>query len=294
MFETAAVREDPSPEDDQFSGTHHVYQPFRAGLPQMGPYFRELWRRREFAYEASRATLRASQANTVLGQLWNILNPLLLASVYYVLAFILSSGATRGPDYFAHLLCGLFIFYFVANCMTGGAQSVVQAGKMIMNTAFPRLLLPLAAVRTALRRFVPTLFVLLVVLLVGPVKLQPSVLLAIPWFLFMLVFATGLAMLLATLQVYFRDTSSFLPYLTRIWLYTSPVLWYPEKAREILKPLEVFNPLFSLVGGWSKIIVEHEIPPVSMWLTAVAWALGAFILGALTFLTRERDFAVRL
>ncbi len=289
---SAALRD--LPEDDQFSGTHHVYQPFRAGLPHMGPYLRELWRRREFAYEASRATLRASQANTVLGQLWNIVNPLLLASVYYVLAFILSSGATRGPDYFAHLLCGLFIFYFVANCMSGGATSVVQAGKMIMNTAFPRLLLPLAAVRTALRRFVPTILVLLIVLVFGPVKFSPVIICALPWFAFILVFAAGLAMLLATVQVYFRDTSSFLPYVTRIWLYTSPVLWYPEQVKKILKPLEVANPLFSLVGGWSKIIVEHQVPPVSMWLTAIAWTVGAFVVGLLTFLSRERDFAVRL
>lgn len=281
-------------EDDYFAGTHHVYQPFRAGLPPLRPYFRELWNRREFAIEASRATMRASQANTALGQLWNVVNPLLLAAVYYVLVYILSSGASKGPTYFAHLLCGLFIFYFVANSMTGGAGSVIKAGKMIMNTAFPRVLLPLSAVRTALTRFLPTLVVLLVALMIGPVKLSPVVLLAVPWFAFLLLFAAGMAMLLATLQVYFRDTTSFLPYINRIWLYTSPVLWFPEQVPHQLRALEVLNPLYSLVGGWSQIIIEHEIPPTAMWLAASAWSLGAVLVGAFVFLSRERDFAVRL
>jgi teichoic acid transport system permease protein len=281
-------------DDDDYSGTHHVYEPFRAGLPRTGPYVRELWRRRGFAVEASRATLRATQANTVLGQVWNVLNPLLLACVYYVLVFILSGKGSQKPTYFAHLLCGLFIFYFIANSMSGGAQSITAAGKMIMNTAFPRVLLPLASVRTALRKFLPTLAVLFVALMLGPVKLHPTVLVALPWFGFVLMFATGVAMLLATLQVYFRDTSSFLPYVTRIWLYTSPVLWFPEDVPSKLKALELLNPLYSIVGGWSQIIIEHEIPSVGVWLTALAWSVGALVLGGLVFLSRERDFAVRL
>ncbi len=280
-------------DDDDYSGTFHVYQPFRAGLPRLQPYFRELWRRREFATEASRATLRAQHANTVFGQVWNVLNPLLLAIVYYLLVMIINGGQ-KGEDFFAYLLSGLFLFYFVANSMTGGASSVTAAGKMIMNTAFPRALLPLSAVRTAFRRFLPTLAVLFVALMISPVKLSWVTLLAVPWFVFVLMFSTGVALLLATVQVYFRDTASFLPYITRIWLYTSPVLWYPEQVKAAFKPLEVFNPLFSIIGGWQDIVIEHKVPITSMWFTAAGWSVGLLVVGAFVFLSRERDFAVRL
>jgi teichoic acid transport system permease protein len=281
-------------DDDDYSGTFHVYQPFRAGLPRLQPYFRELWRRREFATEASAATLRAQHANTVFGQVWNVLNPLLLAIVYYLLVFIIGGGRKQGLEFFAYLLSGLFLFYFVANSMTGGAGSVTSAGKMIMNTAFPRALLPLSAVRTAFRRFIPTLFVLFVALMIGPVKLGWVTFLAVPWFLFVLMFSAGLAMLLATVQVYFRDTASFLPYITRIWLYTSPVLWYPEEVKAAFKPLEIFNPLFSLIGGWQDIVIEHKVPLTGTWVTAAAWSVSFLLVGTFFFLSRERDFAVRL
>src|SRR3954447_23386724 len=67
----------------------HVYEPHRIGLPPIAPYVRELWRRREFAFELSRTKLQSQHYDTVFGQLWLVLNPLLLALVYFVLVDIL-------------------------------------------------------------------------------------------------------------------------------------------------------------------------------------------------------------
>ena len=92
---------------DEFTSVRHVYEPHRVGLPPLGSYLRELWRRREFALELSRTDLRAQHYNTLFGQLWLILNPLLLACVYYVLVDILRARA-GGIDFFAHLMAALF------------------------------------------------------------------------------------------------------------------------------------------------------------------------------------------
>ncbi len=281
--------------DDDFLGDFHVYEPHRAGLPRMRPYFRELWRRREFAFEMAKSSIRVHHQDTALGVLWNVLNPLLLASVYYVLVMVLRGGSDKLPSgYFAHLLAGLFAFYLVSGAMAGGASSVISASKIIMNTAFPRMLLPLSTVYVAVRKFVPTMAIFLLAAVISHLSFSWVQLLAIPMLVLIIVFATGLAMLLATLQVYFRDTTSFLPYFVRIWLYLSPVLYYPENVPEKLKILEFANPLFSLLGGWGDLLVRGELIPWSMWLQAFAWAFGTLIAGALVFMSRERDFAVRL
>ena len=112
---------------DDYLGEYHVYEPHRAGLPPIRPYFRELWRRRAFAVELAKSTIRSTHHDTVFGVLWNVINPLLLAGVYYLLVAIISQ-ATQTSDYFAHLLAGLFAFYFVAVCMSGGSASVTSAG----------------------------------------------------------------------------------------------------------------------------------------------------------------------
>jgi teichoic acid transport system permease protein len=75
------------------------------------PYFRELWRRRAFAAEMSRATMRGDNTSTFFGQAWLIINPLLLAAVYYILVTI--SRRENDPAFFAHLTLGIFAFQLV-------------------------------------------------------------------------------------------------------------------------------------------------------------------------------------
>jgi teichoic acid transport system permease protein len=283
---------------EEFTPPVHVYEPHKAGIPPLGPYIRELWRRREFASESSKATLRAENTLTVFGQLWMVLNPLLLAAVYYLLVAVLSGGRAPGGlnkwEYFSHLTAGLFAFYFVSNSMMAGASSVVGGGKLLLNTSFPRLLMPFAAVRTAFFRFLPTV----------PVYLLFHILAGNPWtvgtftsivFLGLLVvFGLGVAAFFATVQVYFRDATSFLPYFNRIWLYASPVLWLIDSIGAKFRSLATINPLYSLLGGYTEGLTEGHVPALSVWLTASAWAFGMLIIGSLYFISREREFAVRI
>lgn len=280
-----------------FEPEFHVYEPHRAGLPKLRPYFAELWRRKEFAAELSKATMRAANSLTVFGQLWLVLNPLLLAGVYFLLVQILSGG-NRGEGFLAHLVAGLFAFYFVAGSLTSGASAVTGGGKLVATMAFPRLLMPLSAVRTAFFRFLPTMIVYFVIHVVSGAPWSPKMFLALYFLGAMIVFAAGMASVFAALQVYFRDTASFLPYFVRIWLYLSPVLWFPEQVTDRLPgPLATFtelNPLYSLLGGWTDLLVRSEIPDAQLFVASAAWALVSAVAGAWFFMSRERDFAVRL
>lgn len=276
---------------------HQVFKPHRAGLPRLGPYFSELWRRREFALSLSHTQMRAANTNTVLGELWLVLNPLLLSGVYYLLIFIIAGN--QNAD-FAQITSGLFFFYFVSGAVQTSASSVTSGGKLILNQAFPKMLLPMSTVHLALRRFLPTMIVYAVIhVLVGrPITVQ---LLMLPVVLLLgMLFALGLGMLVATSQVYFRDTSSFLPYLIRIWLYLSPVLWSAEALFARFADrlgdwilIAYANPLFSILGLWTDALTGIPVNPVYLSV-AVGVALLFLVLGAWVFIAREREFAVRL
>ena len=299
--QTAAPAE--APEDDEYFGEHHVYQPHRAGIPDLRVYYRELLKRRHFAAELSRSSMRAAHTNTFFGQMWLVLNPLLLATVYFILVNVLS-GKSQHPAFFAHLCAGLFAFNFVSTCMTSGGQSVIGGGKLIMNTAFPRLLLPLSAVRTGFFRFLPTMIVYAVLHLFAGLPITFNLLLAVPILLLITLFAAGLSCIFGTLFVYFRDISSFLPYVTRIWLYLSPVLFTVANLEDRFGKLGIShahgiwlalcNPLFSLLGMWSDLLSFNELPSLQFWLVGAAWSVGTFLVGAFMFLSREREFAVRI
>lgn len=277
-----------------------VYEPHRAGLPAMRPYFRDLWARLPFAAQFSRSGIKAAHTETVFGQLWLALNPLLLALVYFVLVNILGGGG--GMERLAHIAGGIFVFFFFSGSVASGAGSVTGGGRLILNMAFPRLLMPLAAVRTAFFRFLPTLPIFLIInALAGP-PWSFKMLLSLVFVLLLVVFSFGLAALFAAVQVYFRDTTSFLPYFLRIWLYVSPVLWFPEEpqARLVdaglgwLHDAMIFNPLYSLIGGWSDLALRSQVPEPKIWIAAILWAGVALVGGSLFFMSRERDFAVRI
>src|SRR5690606_9857252 len=241
-----------------------------AGLPKLRPYFRDLWARRQFAAEFSRAGIRAAHTQTVFGQLWLVLNPMLLALVYYILVAILTGRG--GLDFLAHIVGGLFLYFFVSGSISTGASSVTGGGRLIMNMSFPRLLMPLAAVRTAFFRFLPTLPVYLAIGFAGGAQWSWRMLLGIVFLGYAVVFSMGLAAVFATLQVYFRDTSSFLPYFLRIWLYLSPILWTPDQAPERFQDYMVLNPLYSMIGGWTETTLQGVVPPLEMWVAGCLWA----------------------
>jgi teichoic acid transport system permease protein len=254
---------------------------------------RELWKRREFALELAKTNLRAQHFNTVFGQLWLIINPILLAGVYFILVDILRSGS-RGDEFFAHLMAGLFAYYFVQQSLQQGVRSVVSGGRLILNTAFPRALLPIASVITAFMRFLPTLLIYIPVHLVSGLPVGPELLWLIPIALILLVFAMGMTMLVAAGQVYFRDLKSFLPYATRIWLYSTPILYYAREVPDRYDWILSVNPLAPMITSWSTVIDEGKAPPLDDMLLATGWAIGIFLVAAVFFVSREREFAVRL
>ena len=269
-----------------------VYEPFRAGLPKLRRYWKSLWSRRTFISEYSKSELREQHFDSVFGQLWLVLNPLLLSAVYFILIVII--GGSSDSARYTHLTASLFLFYLVANSLTGGVKSVTAGQKLILNTAFPRIMLPLSAVVIAVFKFLPTLFVFLVIKAIVGSAFSWEMLWGVPVLLIAIFLSLALAITISCINVYFRDIASFLPYLTRTLLYLSPILYEASALKPSLRALEIFNPLFPLLDSWSRAMVHGEVPHMSSLLQSLAWATGIFFIGTYFFLSREREFAVRL
>jgi len=283
----------PHHRENDFAEVHHIYEPHLVGLPPLLPYLREAWRRRSFAVELSRTKLRAQHFNTIFGQLWLVLNPLLLAGVYFVLVDILRGGSNP-PGFFAHLVAGIFAYHLISDAARDGTRSVVSGGRLILNTAFPRVLLPLASVVSATKRFLPTLVIYVPVHLASGRHVGPELLWVIPLLALLIVLASGLAMIVGAVQVYFRDLKNLMPYLLRVWLFASPVLYFAEEMPAKYRFLLNVNPLGQLLAAWSDAINLGRTPSATSLLVATAWAAGLLVVGFVFFISREREFAVRL
>ena len=272
-----------------------VYESTATGMPPLRPYLTELWGRRRFIWHLARSDLKAEHYDSAIGQLWVILDPLLLAAVYFLLRTVVKpagTGAVRN-EIIAHLVWAVFVFTFMSNAMMAGARSLLNGRGLIMNAAFPRAVLPITAMIKSVFDFLPTVLVYFAFhLILG----QPFglALLALPAIIVVLtIMGLGLGLLFAPLMVFYRDTAGFLPYVTKIWLYVTPALYF---VREIPPALLVYlrwNPLYPSFAALEQIFNAQWPSPIYL-VAASAWALGFFVVGAVAFLARERDFAVRL
>ncbi|MBW3661966.1 MAG: ABC transporter permease [Actinobacteria bacterium] len=276
----------------------YVYEPHGTHrLPVLGTYLRRLWGRRAFLYYQARADLKARHFDTWFGQLWVLLNPMLLASVYWLLVTVIR-GSSRGLGFLTFLFGGLFTFYYTRNSIGTGAKSVVGGVGLITNTTMPRALLPLSSVLTALMLYIPTLLVYAVFHVLADLPVGPQML-GLPLIVALLtVFNVGLAMLFGTLTVYFRDTSAFLPYLLRIWLYVSPVLYrfdeIPSGISDVIVTILKINPMYPMLESWHQILSDGRWPDQGLLGLSALWAFACLVVGMWVFLAREREFAVRI
>jgi ABC-type polysaccharide/polyol phosphate export permease len=172
---------------------------------------------------------------------------------------------------------------------------VVGGGKLIMNTAFPRLLLPITEVVIAFFRFLPTLPVLALIILVNNRDhITWALLLTVPIFGLLVLFTAGVGFLCATLQVYNTDFKNLLPYLLRLGLYMTPILWFADSGGGARAKIATYNPLSPIFELWSDAIVRGEVSAPGIWLRAGLFAVVMFVVGFVVYVSRERDYAVRI
>jgi teichoic acid transport system permease protein len=281
-----------------------VFEPHRAATPPLIPYFKEFWERRAFALELARFADKAEYLESKLGKAWLILNPLFLSLVYFLLVTVLRGGANKntGLSTLAHILIGIFMFYFAQNIISDGAQSITSGGRLILNQAFPRALLPFSSSVRAFGQFWPTIPTYFAVILIGKIfypKTQiPLANLNYLWAPLIIaalaITAFGLSLVFAVMNVYFRDTSKLLTYTTRIWLYGSPVLWRPEMLHGWHRLFIYINPLGPALAATSHVWIEGIAPSSAELIGMALWIILAMAIGTYFFTSRERDFAVRI
>ena len=237
--------------------------------------------------------LRARNASTTLGLVWWVINPLMMAAVYFVV-FGLILQISRD---LAFLISGVFVFYYTSTSMTTGANSIIQNRALLVNLHFPRLIMPITAVIEAGVGFlasIPALY-----LVIGPIMgvwpPQRFIVLFPIIFVIQTVFNLGLASLTARIPVPFRDITNVIPHLLRIWFYLSPILYSIDSGRLTNLPewavkLYNFNPLVPILSVYRSALLGYEFQSSDLLFSAI-WAFGLAAVAITVFVKYEGKMA---
>jgi teichoic acid transport system permease protein len=272
-----------------------VYERSATGLPDVRRYVRQMWERRPLIWHLARTDLKAEHYDTVFGQVWIVLNPLFMAAVYYLVRSVVRPAGS--PEMrnilIAHLVWGVFFFHYTSGTLQRGSRSLLSGKGLILNASFPRAILPTCSVIKAMLDFVPTILIYLVFHIVLGQPLGAALVWLPLIFALQTLLNFGTALLFAPLVVLFRDTTAFLPYMTRVWLYTTPVLYTVREIPDHLRAYLKWNPLYPFYGALEHVF-HAQTPSMAYVAGAAAWAFAFFAVGATVFLWRERELAVRL
>jgi teichoic acid transport system permease protein len=265
--------------------------------PHLREYVRQLWARRHFISAYSRAKVHAQYTQAKLGQLWQVMTPLLNAAVYYLI-FGLLLGTHRGVDNFiAFLVTGVFIFTFTQTSVLAGTKAISGNLGLVRALHFPRASLPIAQTLMQLQQLIMSMGVLLVIVLMTGEVPRLSWLLVIPTLLLQSVFNAGLAMVMARLGSKMTDLSQLMPFILRTWMYMSGVMYsITDKLGNVpivvkillqLNPAAVYIDLvrFALIDSFT----AANLPP-HVWASALGWALFAGIGGFIYFWKAEEEY----
>lgn len=229
---------------------------------------RDTWRSRDLIAILARKDFYVRYRRATFGLLWAAALPLLQA---IVLAFVVSKFARfdTGRNYAVFVLSGTVAWAAFSGILSTGSTSVVDGSGLSTKIYFPRMVLPLASVVTAAYGFVISVAVLVLTTFATGVGLGPRTLLLVPGLLLSLVLASGFALVLSALHVYFRDIRYLVQAALLVWLYLTPVI-YPLSAIGAARPFIEANPVTGVVELFRAATVGAD----PGWGVALIWTSG--------------------
>jgi teichoic acid transport system permease protein len=265
--------------------------------PPLPAYTRQLWSRRHFIVAFATARLTAMYTAARLGQIWQVMTPLLNAAVYYLI-FGLLLGTNRGiPNFIAYLCTGVFVFQFTQSAVLAGTRSIADNLGLIRALHFPRACLPIAFTVIQLQQLIFSMGVLAVIVLATGEPLSWRWLLVFPVLLLQSAFNAGLALFMARIGAKTTDMAQLMPFVLRTWMYLSGVFWSvssftthaPDWVSTVLNlnPALIFNDLMRYALMMS---VPASLLPSHVWPVAVAWSLLVGLAGYVFFWRAEEEY----
>jgi len=269
---------------------------FRRGAVRPGPIgllreaVVEIAQRRRLIRYLVQADIRKKGADTLLGNLWWVLDPLLQMAVYVVLVSVVFKRAT--PDYPLFIFAAILPWKWFQSTVQDAITSVTGADRLIRQIQFPKLVLPVASAGAGVVNFLFGLIPLAaLMLLLYRERLSLAVLLipliAVVQFFFNLALAVGLA----AINVFYRDVGNLSRHFLRLWFYLSPGLYAIDDLRQAAGEVPVVgvvllaNPFAILFTAYRDVIYSEVAPD---WGGLVALLVASLILLSLTTLLFKR------
>ncbi|MDQ3553790.1 MAG: ABC transporter permease [Chloroflexota bacterium] len=272
----------------------------------------EILRRRRLIRHLMDADIKRKGADTILGNLWWVLDPVIQMGAYLILLTVIFQRST--PDFPLFLFAAILPWKWFASSISGAVGTVVRQERLIKQVQFPKIVLPVSALIAEILNFAFGVLLLLAVLFVAfPAHATINVV-WLPVIAFVqFVFTLGLALIVSAVNVFYRDVGILMGHLIRLWFFLSPTLWsfdstvgrfqgIADALGEVGLTLLQYNPFAILLTAYRDVVYGRvdqagtgftpgqapDLEPLGMLFLV---SLGMVLLGTIIFKRLEPAFA---
>jgi len=258
-------------------------------------FVRNLVRSRTLLAQLVRRDFQQRFVGSAAGWLWGLIHPLVLL-VSWVFVFQICLHQTLPPsevtqNYSLFLFCGFLPWMLFQETVTRSASSLLDNANLITKTVFPSEIVPVSIFLSSLvgHLMVLVLVIAVVGLYVGHFSLW---MLSLPVYMLLAgMLAVGIGWIVASLQVYLRDTAQVLSVLLTFWFWLTPIFITEQQIPQQVRFIVRLNPLAFLVSAYRERLLSYRIPSLHDFAIIAGYAVTAFVVGGLFFRHLKRGFA---
>ncbi len=249
-----------------------------------------LWACRELLYFLVWRDVKVRYKQTMLGAAWAVLQPLVTMIIFTYFFGKLARVPTDGVPYPIFFYTGLLLWTYFSNAVMSGANSLISNTNLITKVYFPRLIIPASAVGAGLIDFAIASVLLVGLLIYYSFPVTWGYLMLIPLVVLTTLFALGISVWLAALNVRYRDVRYALPFLIQIWMFLSPVIYPSTLVPQEWRWVMTMNPLTGIIESFRASLLGKEFHWLALGYSTV-FILLLLVYGTYTFKRMERHFA---
>lgn len=245
---------------------------------------------------------------SILGMAWSVLKPLMLFAVMYVVFVRFLRFGAGIPHFAVSLLLAQTLWAFFQEATSQGMQAIVGRGDLLRKLKFPKYIVVVSSTVSALINLVISLFVVLIFMIVNGVEFRPTILLFPLVVVELYIFALGIAFLLSTMFVKFRDIGHIWDVIMQAWFYATPII-YPLTQLinvgwlSVAKLVLMLNPIAQIIQDARYLVVTTQTETIWGLVGQQCWLLKliplliiaiVLLVGVTVFRRRSPYFAEEL
>lgn len=262
----------------------------RHGEVRMLQRIQSIYDYKDMIYSLVRRELRGRYKGSVLGFLWTYINPLCQVIVYSAVFSVIFK--VQIEKFYLYLIIGMMPWTFFSSSVQGGSTCIRAQSDMVKKIYFPREVIPISYVTSTFVNMLLSFIIVFLAVLFAGWGVNFAALIFLPLIMIIeYLLALGLAFIVSSITVYFRDLEQIVGVLMMAWIYLTPIMYDVDYIPENLRVLFFVNPMTPVICVYHDILYYRQIPTADYLIQSGVVGLIVFVVGFFVFTKLDRNFA---